>query len=199
MKDIVFGKLVNKRNTQAFSFLELVIVMAIVGILLSIAVPNLIGRKSKYERKQFIDHANALLQVAWQDTVVTHKLHKITFDISKRIISVDVQTEKKTATGDFVYAPMSSRYLNATYNWPPDTFEIKNFYVNSRDEFNLTLSDQKGKIWFFILPDGLVQPVIINMLDIKDAPIGQNGTEFSLVLNPFTAQFKEYDVFQKPE
>lgn len=186
----MFGKLVNKK---AFTFLELVIVMAIVGILLSIAIPNFMSRRPVYARKQFVDHLNALLQVAWQDTVVTGKLHRITFDISKRAVTAEVQTNKKTATDEYVFTSMTSRYLNATYQWPENTFEFKNFYVNKRDELNLTLSDKKGKIWFFIVPDGLAQPVIINMVETA-----QNGLEFALVLNPFSVQFKEYDTLQRP-
>ena len=177
---------------EAFTFLELIFVLAIVAILAAIVIPNF--RQPVYERKQFIDHLNALLQVSWQDAIVTNKLHKISFDFDKNLISVDVQTDKKAANDDFIYKPMSSKYLNATYKWPSDRFEFKNFYINKRDEMVATLKNrQSGKIWFFMVPDGLAQPVIINIVDTKD-----RDRKFSLVLNPFTAKFSEYDVFKKP-
>jgi hypothetical protein len=172
--------------------------MAIVGILLSIAIPNLAPRRQGYQRKQFVDHLNALLQAAWQNALVTNKLHRVNFDITKRIVSVEEQTDKKNAMGEPVFAPMGSRYLNSTYQWPENTFEVKNFFINNRDEFNLTLDSKgKGKIWFFIVPQGLAQPVIINLYDIKSTQSGK-PLGFSLVLNPFLVQFKEYDEFQKP-
>jgi hypothetical protein len=176
------------------------VAIAIIAVLAAVAIPNFMRRRPLYERKQFIDHMNALMQVAWQNSVVTHKLHRITFDLSKRLIFIEVETDKKTPTGAQLFVPMNSKYINSTYEWNENTFEIKNFYVGRRDELHLTLDERgKGKIWFFIVPEGLVQPVILNILDIKDVQPGEKGTEFSLVLNPFSAQFKEYDTFQKPE
>jgi hypothetical protein len=163
-------------------------------------MPNLRMRQAGYERKQFIDHINALMQVAWQNSVVTRRLHKIIFDIGARTVTAQMQTDKKTPTGDIDFVSIGSRYLSSTYKWPENTFEFKNFYVNNRDELQLTLKEKdKGKIWFFIVPDGLAQPVIINILDVKQVPVGTQGVEFSLVLNPFSAQFKEYDTYQKPQ
>ena len=79
-----------------------------------------------------------------------------------------------------------------------DNFEFKNFYIGKRDEIAMTLRGaQRGKLWFYITPEGLAQPVIINLIDTAEV-IEEKGLAFSLVLNPFLVQFKEYDTFQRP-
>lgn len=189
------------KNKPGFTFFELIIVLAIMAVMATFVVPNFKRLWPGYQKKQFTDYMNALMQITWHNAIVTHKLHKINFDIEKRKVWVEQQSGKElTATGETPFSKMNSPYMKTIYEWPMDTFEFKNFFIGKRDEISLTLRGTKGKIWFFVTPDGLAQPVILNILDLKEAPQGgQKGTEFSLVLNPFSVQFKEYDTFQKPE
>ena len=55
---------------------------------------------------------------------------------------------------------------------------------------------QTTELWFFIVPEGLAQDVVINLLDMRDKDRGK-AKQVGLVLNPFAAQFKSYDSFQK--
>jgi hypothetical protein len=43
----------------------------------------------------------------------------------------------------------------------------------------------------------MAQDVVMNFIDTKDTQDGK-PLQVGLVLNPFTAQFKTYDTFQKP-
>ena len=185
-------------NKSGFSFLELIVVIAILGIIAAIVVPNFRPRLPGYERKQFVDHLNALMQVGWQNAVATRKLHRVVFDLTKRNVSIETSTGKKSPRNEEVFASIKTRFLNTVYEWPLDTFEFTNFYIGNRDEIKLTLKNGRGRIWFFITPEGLAQSVVINLVDVKEATALVKGKEFSLVLNPFSAQFKEYDAFQKP-
>ena len=56
---------------------------------------------------------------------------------------------------------------------------------------------KSGSVWFYIIPEGMTQDVVLNFIDTNDAYDG-HPRQVGLVLNPFTAQFKEYDEFQKP-
>lgn len=185
-------------NKRGFTFIELILAIAIIAIIAAIAIPNLRTRLPGYQRGQFISHLNALTQVAWQNAVATHNFQRVVFDVSKRTITVEEKVEKKTEV-DSGFKPIISKYLDATFEWPESNFEIKNFFIGKRDEITLTLGQRKGRIWFYISPDGFAQPVIINIIDLKERVIGKEGREFSLVLNPFTVQFKEYDTFKRPD
>ena len=54
-----------------------------------------------------------------------------------------------------------------------------------------------ASVWFYIIPEGMVQNVVINMTDTKDVRDNQ-ARPVGLILNPFSAQLKIYDSFQKP-
>lgn len=185
---------------QGFTFIEIVVVLAIIAVLATAILPNFKRLWPGYQRKEFVDYMNSLMQITWHNAVITKKLHKVIFDLEKRKVWVEIQGDKKpNIIGDAPFLPMKSPDIKTTYEWPPETFEFKNFYIAKRDEISLTLKGKGGKIWFFVTPEGLTQPVILNIYDLKNAPQGQRGTEFSLVLNPFLVQFKLYENFQKPE
>ena len=60
--------------------------------------------------------------------------------------------------------------------------EIKNIYINGLDEMKLkTEESSKNTVWFYIVPNGLTQEVLINY-DINEAPR-------YLEIDPFTANF----------
>lgn len=184
----------------AFTFIELVIVLAIIGILAVSILPNFKRLWPGYQQKEFVDHMNSLMQITWHNAVITNKLHKINFDLEKRKVWIETQGDKKpNVLGEAPFLPMMSPDIKTTYEWPAETLEFINFYIAKRDEISLTLRGKGGKIWFFVTPEGLAQPVILNIVDLRENTPGQRGTEFSLVLNPFLAQFKLYDTFQKPE
>lgn len=183
-----------------FTFIELVVVLAIVAVLAVTILPNFKRLWPGYQRREFVDYMNSLMQITWHNAIVTNKLHKVNFDLEKRKIWVEMQSDlKPNAQGDIPFVAIQSPYMKTTYEWQDETFDFKNFYIAKRDEISLTLKNKSGKIWFFITPEGLAQPVILNIIDLKEATQGQRGTEFSLVLNPFLAQFKLYDTFQRPE
>ena len=60
------------------------------------------------------------------------------------------------------------------------------------------LSRKTENIWFFVMPDGVCQEVIVNIVDQPENQSEKEGKQFSVVLNPFTAQCVMYDTFQKP-
>ncbi len=174
-----------------FTFLELIVVIAILGILATIIVPNFRSRNPEYQRRQFIDQLNSLLQVSWQNALATGKVQKIIFN--KKNISLESATGKKSSSNEEIYKPIQVRFLKTNLEIP-DNFEIKNFYIGKKDEMT-SLVGGKGKIWFYITADGMAQNVILNIVENISENIKQ---ELSLVLNPFSVQFKEYDKFQKP-
>lgn len=182
-------------NKSGFTLLEILVAIALVAILATIVVPNLFQRKPYYERQQFIRSLNMLSSFAWQQAIITHKTHKITFDMPKRMASVQIETDKKNDKGDSVFAPMKGAYLKTSFTWPKH-LEIKNFYIEGFDEMGRMVGGKTNEIWYYVVPNGTAQAVIINIIDTQDK-INNKPRQIGLVLNPYSAVFKEYDVFQK--
>lgn len=175
-----------------FTLLEILIVVAIMGSL-AILIPNLGQRKPRYEREQFIARLNSLCQFAWQQALITHKLHAIEFDLTKH--SVSVQRDIGTRDEDGHPKTELTKGPRSKFTYPAH-LEIKQFIIEQVDEIKRAGSGSKiSTVFFYIIPEGLAQEVTINFIDKKDS-IDNKARTVGLMLNPFTAQFKVYDTFK---
>lgn len=166
--------------------------MAIIGSL-AMLIPNLGQRKPRYEREQFIARLNSLCQFAWQQALITHKLHAVEFDLKNHAVSV----QRDTGTRDEQGLPKTepARGPRSKFDYPAH-LEVKQFVIEQFDEIKGAGGGSKTtKVFFYIMPEGLAQEVTINFIDKKDSIAGKART-VGLVLNPFTVQFKVYDTFQ---
>ena len=83
-----------KNNRAGFSLLELLIVIAIAGMMAAALIPLLTSMQPGYGRKQFVSKLNALVQFGWQQAVITRKVHRVLFDIKNRKASLEVEGNK---------------------------------------------------------------------------------------------------------
>ncbi len=185
-----------KHTFPGFSLLELVLAMAIVAMLVVVALPNVMKLLPKYEQKAFITNVNSYLAEAWQQGLATQKIQKIVFDLANRQVYLEQETDElDPVTQEPIFKPVLMSYAPKRVDWS-ESFEVRQFFVQGVDE--LSAHSTKNAVWFFLLPGGMAQEVIINILDTKNPPAGQDGRTFSLVLNPYTVQFKAYVDFQNP-
>lgn len=183
------------KNNQGFGLLEIMIAVAIIGMVTAIAVPNFTRRMPRMQRENFISSLSNLTQFAHQHALMTRKLHKVIFDITKRKAWIE-QEANKDSKGETLFVPIKSNSLRAHYSWS-EQFVFRNFFIEGVDELSRYGNGKKTEdVWFFIVPDGLAQEVVINIADIKDT-FNKKARHIGLVLNPFTAQFKVYDEYQK--
>jgi prepilin-type N-terminal cleavage/methylation domain-containing protein len=178
-----------------FTFLELVVVIVLLGLLATIVIPNLMSRRPGAERKVFVEELNSVVASAWFAALSTHTVQKIVFDLKKRLIIIESQaSDEKKQTAALERLPSALRKKQISW---PETIEIQQFFIDGKNDIG-----QAGrvvtKVWFYIVPDGLSQEIILNMTDASQKRADGSPTQFSLVLNPFVARFKEYDSFQKP-
>lgn len=187
----VFGN-----NKNGFTIIELLITIAIIALLAAVVVPNLMRSQPGYERKSFIAGLNGLLKYAQGNAIITYTNQQIVLELEHRIVELRAQTDKKDAKGDSVYQKVQGKYINTTVKIP-EHIEVKNFIIEGFDEMHKSTIQKTREVYFFIVPEGLTQEVTMNFVDKKDRLYNDKPRAIGLVLNPFTAQFKEYDSFQK--
>ena len=186
-------------NKSGFTLIELIVAIAIIGILAAISLPQLIRRpQPSFERTQFIARFNTLLSFGMQQTLMTQKIHALSVDFEKKIISLSAETTELDPgkdKGDYKFKPVTGSYITPEISIP-ELLEVKSAYIETKDAL-AGIGKEKAKFWFFLVPEGLAQDVIINLVDKKDLYNGKPQS-VGLVLNPFSAQLREYDSFQKP-
>lgn len=185
-----------KSKTCGFSLLEMLVVIMIIGILGTMIVPNFQRSTPRYEREAFIARLNTLVQYAWQQALMTHKIYRVIVDVGKKTITLAVQAPEKDRSGEDVFKPIVNS-VEDTQIVIPDQIVIKQFFVEGFDMMTKHGRNATASIWFYIIPEGMVQNVVINCNDTKDLQ-NDHALAVGLVLNPFSAQFKVYDTFQKP-
>jgi prepilin-type N-terminal cleavage/methylation domain-containing protein len=190
------GSAFGMNKKYGFSLLEILIVVALIGVLGAAVMPNLKRSTPRYEREEFIARFNALAQLAWQQALITNKAQQISVDVEKKVIFLLSATGDIDRAGEPVFkAPMG--LVRDTSLPIPDQIVFKHVFVEGFDMMGKFTGKKTAEIWFYVVPEGMAQDVIVNFVDTKDTkndaprPVG-------LVLNPFNAQFRIYDAFQKP-
>lgn len=187
-----------RNNKSGFGLLELMLALALISVIGMIVVPNFLSRVPRHQRTQFIETLNAVVHEGWLHALETGHVQKVTFNLEKRTISLHEKIEQIDIDGTEIFKPIALLSVAPTYLWP-EHFVVKQLFVQGIDEIAQHASGTiMEDIWFFIVPEGIAQEVIINMIDTKDTHFAIDGQEVSFVLNPLRVQFEEYEEFRTP-
>ena len=185
------------RNLKSgFTLIELIIVIALIGVMTIIVMPSFRGDKLAQARQAQVDQLNLLLATAQYSAITSGKINRVIFDLKLAKVRIEQLSAKKDNLNQDQYELLQVDYNETSLDWDSN-LKIKEIYTNNQNAF---WSDEVGnaKAWFYIVPDGNAQNVTINFIDLAENEKTNEQSEYSLVLNPFTVQFKLYDVFQKP-
>lgn len=184
-------------NRQSgFTFIELIVVLMIIGVLMTVVLPTFNRRTPAQQRNELHQQLNSLMRLGWQQALVTQTIHRLFFDLKKRTVRLERNTDKKDMENKPVFELVNVAYTKSMYQWP-EMLQLSQLFIDGQD----VLARQGMKIfeaWFFIVPSGLSQAVILNWTDASEKDNNGESVAMSLVLNPFQAQFKQYEKFQKP-
>ena len=151
---------------KGFTLLEIIIAIAIIGLVSAIVIPNLMRRAPSYERKDIIAKLNALTRLAWQNALIEHKIHKVTFNFKKKTVSLEIATGAYEK-GEPLFKSLERSYLDTEFSWP-EHLEVKQFLIDTFDEMTRFRGRKTEEVWFYVMPDGMTQNVIINCIDTND-------------------------------
>lgn len=187
-------------HRSGFTLIEVLVTVAIIALVIGAVVPRF-GRGQPLERRMaFVAELNALLGFGWQQALTSNTIHRVTFDFGKQQVSLQAD-EGAGSAGKKGFQEIKNADVVSTVHLP-NTYEIKQFFIEDYDEMQ-RLSGRGGKdiqfvAYFCIVPEGLVQAVIINAIDKSDLDEQGRAVRFSLVMNPFSGQWTYHDSFQKP-
>ena len=177
-------------NKRAFTLIEIVVVIAIIAVVATIMVP-MFRRHPDAERRTAIAKLNTVVQEAWQHSMASGAVMKVEFDIQRERITLAQLTGKTGLEGEDQATPFTVPGGETEARWP-NVYRVEQFFIDGR------LQSGKEQIWFYITPGGITQRVIINAVDEDASEGAAEPVRFSLVLNPFYAQFKEFPTYQSP-
>lgn len=175
--------------SKGFSFIELTVVILIIGIMATVAIPSFL-RRNTAAWDEFTTQLNALVQVGSFDAMSDGKLRRVLFDFDNDQVALQV-TNKPDADPQDANTPFvteQSALADTAITWPV-ALEMRNFFIGKEDEIP---GGSTKKVWFFIGPDGTVQDVTLVIFD------SEQDRTMTLFTNPFTAQLTVYDGIKKP-
>lgn len=178
---------------QGFSFIEVLMTVTIIALIGTVVVPIMLRKDPREERRLFLTQLNGLIGFGQQQAIITGKEQKVEFNFP--IIRLLAASDKRSSEGTVVYEPIKGAAITTEMTMPKH-LEIKQFLLEGKNEMDRFLGASAKTVWFFVMPNGIAQAIIINVVDKKDGKAEGKGRQIGWVLNPFSAQFKEYDEFQ---
>lgn len=180
------------------ALLQLVIGMAMLAVIGIKVAPNFLGRVPLYEQQKFISVLNSFARQSWIGALETGNVYKVLFNLKKRTVRLEEKTAEFDTDGTAIFKQVLLDSTTQQYEWP-EQFEVKQFFIEGVDEIaEHSAGNTMEDLWFFVMPEGIAQETIINIIDTKDTHYDSEGQKISLVLNPFKVQFETYEEFVTP-
>jgi prepilin-type N-terminal cleavage/methylation domain-containing protein len=157
------------RNRRGFTLLELMIVIAIIGIVLGYVTPRLFGALTSSNIEKTERNMSAIIQLARSSALTHHKTYYVQFNIDDGIVGYFPKPEK---SGE---EPELEKKMSM-----PDGVTIKGVktpYQPKKD---------RGKAEIKVTPDGVVEQGLIYLE-------GGINKMYTFMIKPFSGKFKVYD------
>ncbi|MCF7799910.1 type II secretion system GspH family protein [Candidatus Babeliales bacterium] len=184
---MAFKLFVNK----AFTFLEMMVVMVIIGSMITIIGYMLVVRKPEADLKTVLSEFNALASIARQEAIATQKVHRLYFQPNKNepdFVAIQVEEKDPENPEKLIYKQIEPLYSKSKYDLPED-IKMDAFYIGKVEQF----SENKNKAYCYIIPNGLVQDVKIYLIKKNEG----REEKVTFKMEPFLGNFDMHEGFIK--
>ncbi len=181
-----------KKNMVGISFIEILIVLLLLSLFMSFAIPKFLSSQQGRAKKLFFSEFSVLVSDTMYQAVISKKIHQIFWDLDHQEISVKIFDEGSSEQSRHQkFKPISAGIFHSKIKYP-DSFSIRNFFIQGKDEMEAGVT--KHNIWTYIMPDGTSQQVLINIQDEAE----DKNNQFSIQIDPFYSQVSLKNAFEKP-
>ena len=181
------------KTSSAFTMMEMMVVIFLIGVMATFVLPNLMRRKPSAEWPNVLEEVNNLVFFARQEAISHQKLFRIAFKATKRdqdFILVQEEKDDPEKPGRKIYEQVFSSYVTTKYVLP-ESISIDGLY-HGKDE---TMEDNKQEGYCYVIADGLVQETLVRFTRKDEEEISRA----SFKMKPFFGMFEYFEGHIKPE
>ncbi len=178
---------------KAFSLIEIMVVVAIIGMIIATTVPRILKRPSQAEWPVVVDMINDLVTLARQEAMTFQVAHRVTFAIKgeDQVIRVEGESTDPENPSRKIYRPITSLYMKTDYLLP-DAIRIRGVFWGKEEQ----LEQNKGEAYCYVMPNGLVQSVLVHLVRFDEFEEEEDG--LTLQMSTFYGQFSFREGLKKP-
>lgn len=190
-------------NKKAFTLVEILMVMVVIGIMATIIFPRLFRRKPSEKWSMVLDRFNNSLVFARQEAISSGKNYRILFKSNSNnapdFIVVQQEERDKEDKNKKIFKDVTSEYFETKYELPTN-IKMLSFYKNKVEQFAESSPSPrlrttgKNNAFCYIIPNGLIQDVMIYL--VKRVKGKEDKVTFKS--EPFLGEFKMTQGFTKP-
>ncbi len=182
----------NKKNMAGISFIEILVVLLLLSLFMSFAIPKFLASQQGRAKKLFFSEFNMLISNTMHQAIISKKIHQIFWDLTHHEIMVKVFDETSNEQSKHQkFKPVAPGIFNSKIKFP-ENFVIRNFFIQGKDEMEAGVT--KFTLWTYIMPDGTSQQVMINIQDDAE----DKNNQFAIQIDPFYSQVSLKNAFEKP-
>ncbi len=176
----------------AFTLFEMMVVIALIGVIAAILIPRITNRKPNTEWLSVTREINNLLFFARQEAIAQHQIQRLVFNGKQtpHVIFIEHEAVDSKNPEHKHFKPLVSTYAKTRYELP-DSITISGVLQGKRDLF----AENNSQGYCYIVPDGLVQESWIRLTRFLD----EKKSEVTLQVMPFFGECTYVEGHLKPE
>lgn len=183
----IFNQENNLRERSAFTLIEILIVVVVIGMMATMALPRLIRKPPTAKWETVLDELNNLVYYARQKAISTQHTYRLHFESTRKlndIVQVEIEKDDPEKPGQKLYLPEKSYYFNPIYKFPTE-ITIQAVYHGKKN----MLEEHNNHAYCYIIPNGLVQDISLHLERTQD----EEKTKKIFKTSPFFGKFELKD------